>query len=98
MAPPATSSTFYPGPQPPALGYNQGGQDEAPQAGTQGSGPSTLVAQDVNGTVYFYDASQIPTYPTYPQYGAPEYGMGMSPGPEGYYYNQPAPAMVPYPG
>lgn len=98
MAPPATSSTFYPGPQPPALGYNQGGQGEAPQAGTQGSGPSTLVAQDVNGTVYFYDASQIPTYPTYPQYGAPEYGMGMSPGPEGYYYNQPAPAMVPYPG
>lgn len=99
MAPPAAAPSFYPGAQPPpAMNYNQGGQADASQASSQGGGPPTLVAQDVNGTVYFYDASQIPTYPTYPPYGAPGYSMGMSPGPEGYYYNQPPPAMVPYPG
>ncbi|KUI74217.1 hypothetical protein VM1G_09835 [Cytospora mali] len=99
MPPSAAAPTFFPGGQPPpAINYNQSGQGEGSQAGTQGGGPSTLVAQDVNGTVYYYDASQIPTYPSYPQYGAPGYGMGMSPGPEGYYYNQAAPAMVPYPG
>lgn len=82
MAPSAAAPSFYPGAQqPPPMNYNQGGQGEASQAGAPGGGPQTLVAQDVNGTVYYYDASQIPTYPTYPQYGSPGYGMGMSPGP-----------------
>lgn len=103
MAPTAAAAPFYPGPQQPqGMDYGQGGQGEAPPGQTSGQagGPSTLVAQDVNGTVYYYDASQIPTYPAYPNYGAPGYaqnmGMGMSPAPEGYYYNQAAPGMAPY--
>ncbi|KAF3760563.1 hypothetical protein M406DRAFT_295918 [Cryphonectria parasitica EP155] len=103
MASPAAAPPFYPGgPQAQAMNYGQGGQGEGPpvQANTQGGGSSTLVAQDVNGTVYYYDASQIPTYPTYPAYGAPGYApnmtMGMSPAPEGYYYNQAAQGMTPY--
>lgn len=99
----AAAPPFYPGSQQPqAMNYGQGGQSEAPPmpAGGQGSGASTLVAQDYNGTVYFYDASQLPAYPTYPAYGTPGYapsmGMGMSPGPEGYYYNQTASGAAPY--
>lgn len=106
MAPSPAAPPFYPGAQPPppqGMNYNQGGQGEPSSvpATAQGGGSSTLVAQDVNGTVYFYDASQIPTYPTYPSYNAPGYtpnmGMGMQQqGPEGYYYNQAAPGMAPY--
>lgn len=101
MTPSAAAPPFYPGAQPPqGLSYNQGSQGEAPSAqatGQSGGGPSTLVAQDVNGTVYFYDAAQIPTYPTYPGYSQPGYapsmGMGIAPqqGPDAYYYNQAAP-------
>lgn len=110
MAPSPAAPPFYPGaqpppppPPPPGMNYNHGGQGEAPSVSStgQGGGSSTLVAQDVNGTVYFYDASQIPTYPTYPAYSGPGYapnmGMGMQQqGPEGYYYNQAAPGMAPY--
>lgn len=103
MAPAAAAPHFYPGAQQPqGMNFNQAGQaDPAPvQSTAQGGSSSTLVAQDVNGTIYYYDASQIPTYPSYPTYTAPGYApgmpMGMSPGPEGYYYNQPAPGMAPY--
>lgn len=104
MAPSAAAAPFYPGPQQPqGQNYNQGGPPpQAPPAQTAdpSGGSSTLVAQDVGGTVYFYDASQIPTYPTYPNYSAPAYApnmaMGMSPAPEGYYYNQAASGMPPY--
>lgn len=99
----AAAPPFYPGSQEPqAMNYGQNGQSEAPPVpgGGQGGGASTLVAQDYNGTVYYYDASQLPAYPTYPAYGAPGYapsmGMGVSPGPEGYYYNQTASGAAPY--
>lgn len=103
MGPSAAAPSFYPGAQQnQGVNYSQGGQGQAPPVPTtdQGGGSSTLVAQDVNGTVYFYDATQIPTYPTYPAYNNPGYApnvaMGMSPTPEGYYYNQAAPGMPPY--
>lgn len=104
MAPSVAAAPFYPGSQQPqGQNYNQGGPPpQAPPVQTTdpNAGSSTLVAQDVGGTVYFYDASQIPTYPTYPNYNAPAYApnmaMGMSPAPEGYYYNQTAPGMPPY--
>lgn len=103
MAPPSTAApSFYPGTQPPqGLNYSQSSQSEAASVSATGQsgGSSTLVAQDVNGTIYYYDASQIPTYPSYPSYNAgygPGMGMGMSPGPDGYYYNQAAPGMAPY--
>ncbi|CAN8106207.1 unnamed protein product [Discula destructiva] len=104
MAPSSTAPPFYGGPQQSqGPNYNPGGQTQAPpmQNADQSGAPPTLVAQDVNGTVYFYDASQIPTYPTYPAFNAPGYApnmqpnmaMGMSPAPEGYYYNQAASGM-----
>ncbi|KAJ4396565.1 hypothetical protein N0V93_000785 [Gnomoniopsis smithogilvyi] len=103
MTPSAAAPPFYPGAQQnQGMNYNQSSQGQAPppQTTDQGGGPSTLVAQDVNGTVYFYDAAQIPTYPTYPAYNTPGYApnmaMGMSPAPEGYYYNQAPPGMPPY--
>ncbi|KAH7326199.1 CASC3/Barentsz eIF4AIII binding-domain-containing protein [Stachybotrys elegans] len=65
---------------------------------------SNLVAQEVNGMVYYYDASQLPPVNTYPPYSAPQgfqsnvMGMGgmVTPSPDGYYYPQPAPGMVYY--
>ncbi|KAJ0119323.1 hypothetical protein J7T55_013561 [Diaporthe amygdali] len=93
MAPSAAAPPFYPGTQQPQqVNYNQSGQGD-PSGASQ-----ALVAQESGGCVYYYDASQIPTYPNYPAYAAPGYGMGMSPGPDGFYYNQAAPGMAPYPG
>jgi hypothetical protein len=67
------------------------------------SGPN-LVAQEVNGMVYYYDASQVPPVNNYQQYPAPQgYQQGvmgmngmMPPSPDGFFYNQPAPGMVYY--
>lgn len=98
MTTPTAAPPFYPGAQQPqGMGYNQGTPGEAPpvQSTGQGGPSATLVAQDVNGTVYYYDATQIPTYPTYPTYNAPGYAPSMGMG-DGYYYNQAAPGMAPY--
>ncbi|KAL1874804.1 hypothetical protein Daus18300_003345 [Diaporthe australafricana] len=101
IAPSAAAPPFYPGTQQPQqMNYNQSGQGDPSggQGSGQGAASAALVAQESGGCVYYYDASQIPTYPNYPAYAAPGYGMGMSPGPDGFYYNQAAPGMAPYPG
>lgn len=73
--------------------------------GAASSGPN-LVAQEVNGMVYYYDASQLPPVNNYPSYpNPPSYqpsvmGMGgmVTPSPDGaFYYPQPsAPGMLYY--
>jgi hypothetical protein len=73
-----------------------------------GQGPPAnpnLVAQEANGMVYYYDASQLPPMSAYPPYSAPQgyqsnvMGMGgmVTPSPDGFYYPQAAPGMVMYP-
>ena len=70
----------------------------------------SLVAQELNGMVYYYDAAQIPAVATFPSYQAapPSYpmqqvggsmGMGgmMTPSPDGFYYPQGNQGMVYYP-
>ncbi|KOS23402.1 hypothetical protein ESCO_006600 [Escovopsis weberi] len=81
-----------------------------PGAAAQAGGPPVpsnpnLVAQEVNGMVYYYDASQLPSVNAYPPYSASQsyqpsiMGMGgmVTPSPDGFYYPQPAPGMVYYP-
>lgn len=82
---------------------NQHEQPTAQANGQQASNNPNLVAQEVNGMVYYYDASQIPSV-NYPSYSAPQgyqpsvMGMGgmVTPSPDGFYYPQPAPGMVYY--
>ncbi|KAL7790398.1 CASC3/Barentsz eIF4AIII binding domain-containing protein [Trichoderma ceciliae] len=84
-------------------------QNQVEQPAVNMSGPSAppntnLVAQEVNGMVYYYDASQLPSvnpYPPYPTsqpYQPSVMGMGgmVTPSPDGFYYPQPAPGMVFY--
>ncbi|KAI1093162.1 CASC3/Barentsz eIF4AIII binding-domain-containing protein [Rostrohypoxylon terebratum] len=106
----------YPGPLPPSAaaptfvpGTQQGqpqGETPASQANGQGNPGSNLVAQEVNGMVYYYDASQLPPMATY-SYPAPQgypmpggvVGMNgmVTPSPDGYYYPQSGPGVVYYP-
>lgn len=91
--------------QPPS--YPQPGQ-QPDNGGSQG-GVANLVAQEVNGMVYYYDAAQIPAVATFPAYQAPPsypmqqvggvVGMGgmMTPSPDGFYYPQPQQGAVYYP-
>jgi hypothetical protein len=81
-----------------------------PDAVTQGGAPN-LVAQEVNGMVYYYDAAQIPAVATFPAYQQPAahpypmqqvggvVGMGgmMTPSPDGFYYPQGPQGVVYYP-
>ncbi|ERT03021.1 hypothetical protein HMPREF1624_01325 [Sporothrix schenckii ATCC 58251] len=97
---------FVPGgaPQGPVSAYGQPGQVDA--SGGASAGPRNMVAQEVNGMVYYVDASQMPSVPTYPGYAqapAPQGGymssMGsmVTPAPaEGYYYGG-QPGMMYYP-
>ncbi|EKD13709.1 uncharacterized protein L3040_005671 [Drepanopeziza brunnea f. sp. 'multigermtubi'] len=72
-------------------------------------GVSNLVAQEVNGMVYYYDAAQIPAVATFPAYQPPPpsypmqqvggmVGMGgmMTPSPDGFYFPQAQPQGVVY--
>ncbi|PHH65554.1 hypothetical protein CDD81_1989 [Ophiocordyceps australis] len=102
MAPSATAPPFIPGGQHGGAGAasftSHQGRDEPPAS--QGS----LVAQEVNGMVYYYEASQLQPINGYPPYSAPQnfqpsvMGMGgmVTPSPDGFYYPQPAPGMVYY--
>jgi hypothetical protein len=62
------------------------------------------VAQEVNGMVYYFDASQLPPVNSYQPYSGPQgyqpsvMGMGgmVTPSPDGFYYPQPTPGMVYY--
>jgi len=76
-------------------------QGPFPQTGQQ-QDTSNLVAQEVNGMVYYYDATQIPAVATFPAYQQPQsypmqpvggvggIGIGgmMTPSPDGFYYPQ----------
>lgn len=77
-------------------------QDQAAAAQATGQG---LVAQEVNGMVYYYDPTQVPTAPSFPQYAQqmPSYplqhqmGGMMTPSPDGLYYPQANQGVVYYP-
>ncbi len=110
MAPSATAPAFIPGAQhTPTPSFNQpGSQGESGRMSTPGGQTApgqNLVAQEVNGMVYYYDASQLPPVASYPSYPGPQgfvpslVGMGgpVTPGPEtGFYYPQTTPGMVYY--
>jgi hypothetical protein len=108
MAPPTAPPTFVPATQQSQTpSFNHQPQPEQPsgqpngQAG--GNGPN-LVAQEVNGMVYYYDASQLPAVSAFPAYPPTQgfvpgvVGMGgvPTPGPDGFFYQQPNPGMVYY--
>ncbi|KAI0179172.1 CASC3/Barentsz eIF4AIII binding-domain-containing protein [Hypoxylon sp. FL1284] len=104
MAPSATAPTFVPGAQ---QGQSQG-ETPASQPMGQNTPNSNLVAQEVNGMVYYYDASQLPPpMAAYNPYQAPQgypmpggvVGMNgmVTPSPDGYYFPPPAPGVVYYP-
>jgi hypothetical protein len=110
VAPSATAPAFVPQSQHShqQAGFNPQAQAEAQaaQQNGQAGGPApNLVAQEVNGMVYYYDASQIPVN-QFPTYSAPQgfmpgvVGMGgmngVTPSPDGFYYQQAAPGMVYY--
>nr|XP_036589286.1 uncharacterized protein CTRU02_00040 [Colletotrichum truncatum]KAF6801291.1 hypothetical protein CTRU02_00040 [Colletotrichum truncatum] len=104
MAPSAPS--FVPSTQHGQVsGFPQQGQADpaSAQANGQAAGGPNLVAQEVNGMVYYYDATQLPPMNAYqgyqppPQFGPGAGGMGgITPSPDGFYYQQPAPGMVYY--
>jgi len=112
MGPPATPAGGFAPPaqqqQPPPSGFGQPGQGDPAGShppGGQGGQGGNLVAQEVNGMVYYYDASQIPAVTGYPSYPGPQnyvpsvVNMGgvATPNPEGFFYPQTAPGVVYYP-
>lgn len=95
----AGAAPFVPTQQQPQQTYNQAAPQTTESSATQA--PQNLVAQEVNGMVYYYDAAQIPAVPTFPggyqqtqQYPMQQVGgvvgMGgmMTPSPDGFYYPQ----------
>ncbi|PQE05716.1 CASC3 Barentsz domain-containing protein [Rutstroemia sp. NJR-2017a BVV2] len=100
MASTAGAAPFVPAQPPAQQTYTQPAQQPADASTSQAQAPQSLVAQEVNGMVYYYDAAQIPTVPTYPAYQPPpQYpmqqvggvvGIGgmMTPSPDGFYYPQ----------
>lgn len=94
-------------PQQPPVTYAPQPTSSTPQDGRQGPpANSNLVAQEVNGMVYYYDASHMQpvnayqsTYPAPQSYQPSVLGMGgmVTPSPDTYYYTQAAPNMVYYP-
>ncbi|CRG83583.1 hypothetical protein PISL3812_00936 [Talaromyces islandicus] len=70
-----------PAPPPPPIPQSQAaGGEQGPQAGT--------VAHEANGTVYFYDAAEIYSNPSYPPGGVVGMGGMMTPPGTTYYYPQ----------
>lgn len=73
--------------------------------GSQGGSTNpNLVAQEVNGMVYYYDAAHIQSTGSYPSYSSQGYQPGtlamqgmMTPSPDAFYYSQQAPNMAYYP-
>lgn len=107
MGPSVAAPSFVPGQQGAPGSFTPQAQHEQPVQGNgQPPAPNpNLVAQEVNGMVYYYDASQLPPVNNYPTYSAPPayqpnvMGMGgmVTPSPDGFYYAQQAPGMVYYP-
>ena len=104
MAPSAGAAPFIPA-QPPSQQHQQ------PSDATAQASAQNLVAQEVNGMVYYYDAAQIPAVAAFPAYQQPapqSYPMqqvsgvmgGMfpaTPSPDGVYYPQGPQGVVYYP-
>jgi hypothetical protein len=117
--PPPQQGYYYPPPAPysgaaPSFvpGTQQGQtHGEAGQPNGQIAPGPNLVAQEINGMVYYYDATQLPTMPSYPPYSAPQApqapqgyttaagAMNMNamvtPSPDGFYYSQPGTVYYP---
>jgi hypothetical protein len=101
------SAPFVPAQQPQVPQPQQPGSFSQPSQPSDGG--QNLVAQEVNGMVYYYDAAQIPAVATFPAYQAPQaypmqpvggvVGMGgmMTPSPDGFYYPQGTQGVVYYP-
>ncbi|PMD25359.1 hypothetical protein NA56DRAFT_668580 [Hyaloscypha hepaticicola] len=108
MAPSGGAPPFVPSqPQQQQGSFHQPGQPSDNAASQQGV--QNLVAQELNGMVYYYDATQIPAVATFPSYQQPQsYPMQqvggvmggmlpMTPSPDGFYYPQPPQGVVYYP-
>ena len=104
MAQSADAAPFVPSqPHQQQLSFSQNGQQQ------DASQAANLVAQEVNGMVYYYDATQIPAVATFPafqqniSYPMPPVGgvvgMGgmMTPSPDGFYYPQQSQGVSYYP-
>jgi hypothetical protein len=81
-----------------------GAPQQPDTAASQPVASASLVAQEVNGMVYYYDASQLPpaaAFPTYPAQSYPlqQVNMGgmITPSPDGFYYPHAPQAVVYYP-
>ncbi|KAJ3577399.1 hypothetical protein NPX13_g3169 [Xylaria arbuscula] len=90
---PPNAPAFVPGSQP---GQQPQGEIGNVQATGQNAQNSNLVAQEVNGMVYYFEASQLPPMAPYPYpasqgYPMPNVGMNgmITPSPDGYYYPTP---------
>ncbi len=106
MEPSGAAPSFVPAQPPQQTSFPPVTQQD--NGGSQAGVPN-LVAQEVNGMVYYYDATQIPAVATFPAYQQPQsypmqqaggvMGMGgmMTPSPDGFYYPQPAQGVVYYP-
>ncbi|KAL7623023.1 hypothetical protein AAE478_006702 [Parahypoxylon ruwenzoriense] len=103
MGPSASAPSFVPG----AQQSQPQGDGPTGQPNGQATPKPNLVAQEVNGMVYYYDASQLPPMATYAPYPAPQgypmpsgvVGMNgmVTPSPDGYYYPPSGPGVVYYP-
>jgi len=109
MAPSGGAAPFVPAqPQQQQPSFSQPPPPQSDNAASQAA-PQNLVAQEVNGMVYYYDAAQIPAVATFPAYQQPQsypmqqvggvVGMGgmMTPSPDGFYYPQQPQGVVYYP-
>lgn len=109
MAQSANATPFVPSQQPPHPQQPPTFAQPGQQPDQSQAGPQSLVAQEVNGMVYYYDATQIPAVATFPAYQQPQpfpmqpvggvVGMGgmMTPSPDGFYYPQQSQGVVYYP-
>ncbi|KAH7255727.1 CASC3/Barentsz eIF4AIII binding-domain-containing protein [Fusarium redolens] len=108
MGPSSTAPAFVPNQPGPPGSFTPQNQPEQPVMSNNGAPPasgSSLVVQEANGMVYYFDASQLPPVTNYPGYPAPQgyqpsvMGMGgmVTPSPDGFYYPQQASGMVYYP-
>ncbi|KAH8893300.1 hypothetical protein GQ53DRAFT_108640 [Thozetella sp. PMI_491] len=106
LGPNASAPAFIPAAQhgqPAGYGHQQAQGDTSGQANGQPPGSTQgLVAQEVNGMVYYFEPSQLPpmtgyqAYPTTQPYAPGVMGGMVTPSPDGFYYQQPAPGMVYY--
>ncbi|KAK3327437.1 CASC3/Barentsz eIF4AIII binding-domain-containing protein [Cercophora scortea] len=100
VAPNAGAPAFVPATQQgPLSAYNPSVQGEAPGPGPQANGqagaPQGLVAQEMNGMVYYYESSQLPPITAFPSFPASQaYAPGLvgmvTPG---QFYQPPAPMV-----